>query len=140
MTLKDIRLKLGLTQGEAAKYLGISSRSYQNYESDLSKADTPKYKSYCSKLQGYNVVDNSSSTSFNADVKFNTNVVIGDELKALLGIRLKNYKKRDCYTSLKRFIDGDYDGKICILYGLRRTGKTTLLFQSISELPLNKAM
>lgn len=39
---------------------------------------------------------------------------------------------------MKKFINGDNTGKICILYGLRRTGKTTLLFQMLGELPLEQ--
>ena len=38
---------------------------------------------------------------------------------------------------LKKFMDNDYDGKICVLYGLRRTGKTTMLFQLLGELPID---
>ena len=45
---------------------------------------------------------------------------------------------RDCFETLRQFITRDIDGKICILYGLRRTGKTTLLFQMISELPVEQ--
>ena len=48
------------------------------------------------------------------------------------------YGKRDCFSTLQKFVAGSYDGKICILYGLRRTGKTTLLFQMLSELPIEK--
>ena len=48
------------------------------------------------------------------------------------------YGKRDCFSTLQKFVAGSYDGKICILYGLRRTGKTTLLFQMLSDLPIEK--
>ena len=53
-------------------------------------------------------------------------------------ILLYEYKKRDCYKSLKKYFDNDFIGKICILYGLRRTGKTTLILQMIQELSLKK--
>ena len=58
-------------------------------------------------------------------------------MQALVRSVLK-YKKRDCFRLLQQFISRDIDGKICILYGLRRTGKTTLLFQMISELPVEQ--
>ncbi|MGN1104869.1 MAG: hypothetical protein ACI4QI_08380, partial [Candidatus Coproplasma sp.] len=68
---------------------------------------------------------------------FNTKVVLGTQLleqtKSVCG-----FEKRECFRQLKKFIDGDYDGKICILYGLRRTGKTTVLYQMISSLPVDK--
>ena len=39
-----IREKVGLTQEEAAKLLGISRRSYQQYETEHQKVYTYKYK------------------------------------------------------------------------------------------------
>jgi hypothetical protein len=69
--------------------------------------------------------------------EFHTNVVTGTGLQALANSVAK-YGKRDCFSTLQKFVAGSYDGKICILYGLRRTGKTTLLFQMLSELPIEK--
>ncbi len=68
---------------------------------------------------------------------FNTNVVIGPRLTELTK-SVCGFEKRECFRLLKKFIDGDYDGKICIIYGLRKTGKTTLLYQMISSLPVDK--
>lgn len=75
-----------------------------------------------------------SEKSLNPEISFNTNVLTGDRLTAAV-ISAKKYKKRYCYQDLRKFIDGDFYGKICILYGLRRTGKTTLVFQAICDLP-----
>ncbi len=47
---------------------------------------------------------------------------------------VKNYKQRECIQTLKDYIYGDIVGKVFILYGLRRTGKTTLIRQVISEM------
>ena len=69
--------------------------------------------------------------------EFHTNVVTCTGLQALANSVAK-YSKRDCFSTLQKFVAGSYDGKICILYGLRRTGKTTLLFQMLSELPIEK--
>ncbi len=44
MTLKELRISNNLTQKEAANYIGISLRSYKQYENDVSKIDTIKYK------------------------------------------------------------------------------------------------
>jgi hypothetical protein len=44
-------------------------------------------------------------------------------------------KKRDAFYEVQRFIDSDtcFEGKILVLYGLRRTGKTTLMEQVAAE-------
>ena len=133
MNLKEIRLLKNLTQIEASKYLDISLRSYKSYENDLDKVDTLKYKVLCSKLVNY--MDH--TLFLNEDGGFNTNVVIGNKLIDLCS-SVKSYKKRDCYKSLKKYFDNDFIGKVCILYGLRRTGKTTLILQMIQELSLKK--
>lgn len=132
MTLKQLRISKGLNQSECAKYLGISLRSYQNYENDASKINTSRYNAIYNQLKNYGVqMENVKQVE---SERFYTNVVTGEQLKSFYN-KVKGYKKRDCFRLLKKFIDGDYFGKICILYGLRRTGKTTLLFQMLGELP-----
>ena len=42
MTIKEIRTKKKLTQQEAADLLGLSLRTYQNYELEVSKRDKLK--------------------------------------------------------------------------------------------------
>lgn len=44
------------------------------------------------------------------------------------------WKKRDCYKDLSDYIYGEVQDKVYILYGLRRTGKTTLIKQIISDM------
>ena len=63
-----------------------------------------------------------------------TNVVYGQALEDLIG-GVENYERRDCYGKLQRYLKSGSRGKVCILYGLRRTGKTTLLFQLLGDLP-----
>lgn len=62
--------------------------------------------------------------------QFRTHVLQGDALMRMTD-SVQNYKKRDCYALLRQYIYGDYPGRVCLLYGLRRTGKTTLLFQML---------
>lgn len=69
-----------------------------------------------------------------SDTVFKTNVIYGQALDELI-CGVKDYKKRDCFGKLQRYMHTDTFGKVCILYGLRRTGKTTLLFQLLYELP-----
>lgn len=42
--------------------------------------------------------------------------------------------KRECYQQLHDYVYGDMHDRVYILYGLRRTGKTTLIRQLISEM------
>lgn len=41
----------------------------------------------------------------------------------------KDFKKRDCYEKISSYLYGKPADKVCLVYGLRRTGKTTLLKQ-----------
>ena len=47
---------------------------------------------------------------------------------------VSTYKKRECYRQLQDYVYGDTCDRVYILYGLRRTGKTTLIRQIISEM------
>ncbi len=46
-------------------------------------------------------------------------------------------KKRDCYVKLKEYVEQEPApmGKICALYGIRKTGKTVMMQQCIAEMP-----
>lgn len=136
MTLKELRILKGLNQAQCAEYLGMSTRNYQNYENDAAKANTARYHAIYQKLESYGqpVVTAAAPSQI---PEFYTNVVTGAGLQALANSVAK-YGKRNCFSTLQKFVTGSYDGKICILYGLRRTGKTTLLFQMLSELPIEK--
>lgn len=132
MNLKELRLSKGLTQKECAKYLNISLRSYQIYENDLSENKSTKYMMIFNKLQSYK-----NDISQKTELHFYTNVISNNNLLFLYE-KVKTYKKRDCFQSLERFIKESNCGKICAIYGLRRTGKTTLIFQMLGELPIDK--
>lgn len=136
VTLKELRISKGLNQAQCAEYLGMSTRNYQNYENDAAKANTARYHAIYQKLESYGqpVV---TAAVLSQMPEFHTNVVTCTGLQALANSVAK-YGKRDCFSTLQKFVAGSYDGKICILYGLRRTGKTTLLFQMLSELPIEK--
>ncbi|MEE1534488.1 MAG: AAA family ATPase [Oscillospiraceae bacterium] len=136
VTLKELRISKGLNQAQCAKYLGMSTRNYQNYENDASKANTARYHAIYQKLEIYGQPVVTAAVPSQIP-EFYTNVVTGTGLQALANSVAK-YGKRGCFSTLQKFVNGSYDGKICILYGLRRTGKTTLLFQMLSELPIEK--
>jgi len=113
-----------MTQEECASFLGISRRTLQSLESDKADTSSAKYLHYCSLL--------SSGVG-----GYKTMVVTGEDLQAFYQT-VSSYKHRYCYASLSRFFHEKTYGKVCILYGLRRTGKTTLLFQLLGELDLEK--
>ena len=48
---------------------------------------------------------------------------------------IRSYKKRECFSKLRDYVYGNSTDRVFILYGLRRTGKTTLIRQVISEMP-----
>ena len=65
---------------------------------------------------------------------FFSEVKFGEELKAFVE-PVRSYKKRECYAQLRDYVYGNSTDRVFILYGLRRTGKTTLIRQIISEMP-----
>ena len=130
MTLKELRILKGLSQNECAKYLGMTTRNYQNYENNVEKNKSAKYYEIYKKLECYD-----TNSSYN--LQYNTNIVTQFGIEAFKK-SVSKYEKRDCFKTLERFVYGSFDGKICILYGLRRTGKTTLLFQMMGQLPVDK--
>ena len=69
-------------------------------------------------------------------VDYEMNVVVGQELKRMVAYA-KQWDKRDCYSSLQRYLYRDDSPRVCSIYGLRRTGKTTMLYQAIAEMSDN---
>ncbi|MBQ8559484.1 MAG: AAA family ATPase [Tyzzerella sp.] len=65
--------------------------------------------------------------------QFHCAVRIGNELDRFVKPVAK-WAKRECYQQLHDYIYGDIPDRVYILYGLRRTGKTTLIRQLISEM------
>ena len=64
---------------------------------------------------------------------FKTDVMLGENLKSYVQTVAK-YKKRNLYKNICDYVYGDVRDRVFILYGLRRTGKTTLIRQVISEM------
>ena len=64
---------------------------------------------------------------------FKTEVMLGESLKSYVQT-VANYKKRNLYKGICDYIYGDVRDKVLILYGLRRTGKTTLIRQVMAEM------
>lgn len=61
------------------------------------------------------------------------NLRIGKALQSFAA-PARMYQKRECYRTLQNYIYGDVPDKVFILYGLRRTGKTTMIRQLLAEM------
>ena len=66
--------------------------------------------------------------------EFKTTVRTGRQLRAQIALT-KRYKKRECISELREYVFGTQQDKVFIIYGLRRTGKTTMIRQILTELP-----
>mgnify|MGYP006315140739 FL=1 len=95
-TLKQLRLSKKLTQQEACDILGVSLRSYKEYENNEKKAGTFKYRSMISELEKYAVLDEEHG------------ILTLDEIK----------------DGCKAALD-EYDVKYCVLFGSYAKGKAT---------------
>lgn len=67
-------------------------------------------------------------------LEFKTTVRTGSRLRAQIAVT-KKYKKRECIRELRDYIFGSQIDKVFVIYGLRRTGKTTMIRQILTELP-----
>lgn len=65
---------------------------------------------------------------------FETNVVTGNALLAMAK-SVRGWGKRDCYAQLADYLDGSATDRVCLIFGLRRTGKTTMIRQAIGDKP-----
>lgn len=67
------------------------------------------------------------------ELRLSTFYRIGDDLKAYIQPVLK-FRQRDCFAQLHDYLHNNSTDKVFILYGLRRTGKTTMIRQAIAEM------
>lgn len=64
---------------------------------------------------------------------YECNVMVGRELLAL-SQDVNGWEKRDCYSQLEDYLYHGERTRICLIYGLRRTGKTTMLRQAVADM------
>ena len=64
---------------------------------------------------------------------FITNVRTGEILRSFAK-SVRGYRRRECFQQLYDYVYGDPQDKVFILYGLRRTGKTTMIRQIFAEM------
>ena len=64
---------------------------------------------------------------------FTTNIRTGETLRSFAA-SVRGYRKRECFQQLHDFVYSEPQDKVFILYGLRRTGKTTMIRQIFAEM------
>ena len=96
MNLKDVRLQCNLTQEKAAQILGVTRRTYINYESGKIDENSLKYKFLIETLKQANLIDEEH------------------------GLLTLEQIKTICSEIFK-----DYDVEYCYLFGSYAKGKAT---------------
>ena len=107
MTLKELRISKGMSQVQCAKYLGMTTRNYQNYENNTNKVGSAKYNAIYQKLEAYGQ-SAPALISTKTIEEFRTNVITGAALTAF-ATTVAKYGKRDCFEKLQKFVEGSYD-------------------------------
>ncbi len=64
------------------------------------------------------------------DLELSSNAIYSDDLKNMAAMA-EGLEKRACYDIIEDYLYGNQTDKVCLVYGLRRTGKTTLIRQLI---------
>jgi len=85
MTLKELRLSKELTQSQVAKLVGISLRSYKEYENDVTKINTLKYNYIFNELSKINYIDEEHG------------ILKIDNIKKIVSDVLSNFDVDYCY-------------------------------------------
>ena len=108
------------------------SRYLKALEREMIIAQVEKRKALTEELKRLRI-DEANQPVQSQEEPYRTRVMVGREIERIIG-GVRGFQKRDCFTKLQRYVLGESYGKVCLLYGLRRTGKTTLLFQSMTEM------
>ena len=66
---------------------------------------------------------------------FETSVIVGKGLAAM-SQGVKGWGLRDCFGQLEDYLYSNESDRVCLVFGLRRTGKTTMLRQAIDSAAL----
>lgn len=67
------------------------------------------------------------------NVQFNLRIMYGNDMKDFAS-QTKSFQKRGCYEQIQQYLYSDALDKVCLVYGLRRTGKTTMIRQCLYEM------
>lgn len=142
--IKDLEKKIMLlTQGSITKKkvkgnIYYYHRYYENGERKEKYVDTREVQKLNEEIElrkKYEMDLKNLKKIKNKPVKqeFYTDIRIKENLQNFVN-GVKQYKKRECFKSIQDYLYNDSREKVFILYGLRRTGKTTLIRQTILEM------
>ena len=92
-----------------------------------------RIKQYCNGINNIRVARSNNEIIAQGGYQFRCAVRVGETLRNYVKVAT-NWKKRECYDDLIEYVYGDVHDRVFILYGLRRTGKTTLIRQIISDM------
>ena len=109
MTLRELRKNKGITQKEAADFVGVPLRTYSNYENDSQKQTSIKYKYIVEKLYTYGYIDEEN------------------------GVLTLEEIKKTCVSILSKYPVG-----YCYLFGSYAKGKATATSMVLGHLILMK--
>lgn len=102
-------------------------------EIEALKSEIEKRKALEKELKGLRKQAPAGAAPKPAAHTFLTNVRTGSTLRSFAA-PVRGFKKRDCFRALHGYLYGPQQDKVFILYGLRRTGKTTLIRQIFAEM------
>lgn len=111
----------------------IKSKYIKNEEVEEFQKKIEFRKSLLSKLSELKSSAAFIETPSIKDAKFNLRIMYGKDLKDFAS-QTKDFHKRDCFTQIQEYLYSDTLDKVCLVYGLRRTGKTTMLRQCFYEM------
>lgn len=69
---------------------------------------------------------------------YETSVIAGEPLLAMTK-GISALEKRDCFKQLQTYLSSENTDRVCLVFGLRRTGKTTMLRQAVLEMTPSQA-
>ena len=109
-----------------SRYLRLSER-------DVVMAQVARRRELQALLEASKKGDVPATRSFGISLDtFEMNVTVGEALAAFGG-QVAGLKHRSCYQLLWNYLE-DQSPRVCAVYGLRRTGKTTMLAQVVHDM------
>ena len=107
---------------------------YPKATESLSPGANPVWPSYSLEPSaGVTVAEAPYSYAASAPLEFTNSILFGQALYDFVK-PVSSFRKRSCYNKLSAYISGNTIDKVLIMYGLRRTGKTTLIKQAVLEM------
>lgn len=104
------------------------SRYLSDEEASVMREQIEERKALQSKLK-----DMKKNTPYKKSIQFRMNVIKGQPLLDMAETA-SGFQRRDCYPIIRNYVYGRPEDRVCALYGLRRTGKTTLMKQLILDM------